>query len=612
MPPVAERRSRGATLALPLLLAVGLYGVFYVGLDVRTVPQVKLTTPVPSVQALRAGRLRDAGAFQAHSTAEAAVKLQVRPRGSDVEARAVTLRERPRSSDVEAPAPVPELAPVGRVRERPLLSQRTPAWDRLREEGLFHDNSGYLRIEPQNADELAEKTFWEDRVKAEFHDGACALPTPRRAPGSSRGATGCRRVANNTKQCLPKLIIMGQFKAGTTALFDMLAQHPDVLLPRKTEELKWHEMCPLNKPACVIKEVNGACMACRARVCAAAHLQRHAGFTRLSERQRWDERALFSRYHILPVQDDDDTRPVMEASPYYLSGMPDSFEDLTRFTRYIPGVKMIALVLNPVDRAFSEYIMFSEPPFKQNASGCGRGPLRARFETLAVEELAVASPALNEDGTLAHRCLKDSTKWQQVPRAAGQSGTRMRAPCRTISLDTWFLQIFAGGCFAGANTSITFRCGCVYWGLTSWPWCATKTWTHTLSVCLQSCKSGRACGQLCSRRCTPTWPGVGAASRAGRGTPRRRPRPTADDALALGRGRRRSGCTPRRPRLCRRTLRRTMPSLRSSRARISTTGPAGSAQCTSARARATTGPTGWLRSRKPLRAADGRAAPRSC
>ena len=43
-------------------------------------------------------------------------------------------------------------------------------------------------------------------------------------------------------------------------MFDMLAQHPDVLLPRKTEELKWHEMCPLNKPACVIKEVNGVCM----------------------------------------------------------------------------------------------------------------------------------------------------------------------------------------------------------------------------------------------------------------------------------------------------------------------------------------------------------------
>ena len=157
MPPVAERRSRGATLALPLLIAVGLYGVFYVSLDVRTVPQVKLTTPVPSVHALRAGRLRDADALRAHSTAEAAVKLRGRPRGSDV----------------EAPAPAPDLAPLGQERVRPLLSQRTPAWDRLREEGLFHDNSGYLRIEPQNADELAEKTFWEERVLHEFRDGAC-------------------------------------------------------------------------------------------------------------------------------------------------------------------------------------------------------------------------------------------------------------------------------------------------------------------------------------------------------------------------------------------------------------------------------------------------------
>jgi len=57
----------------------------------------------------------------------------------------------------------------------------------------------------------------------------------------------------------PALTPAPQFKAGTTALFDMLAQHPDILLPRKTEKLKWHEMCPLNKPACVIKEVNGAC-----------------------------------------------------------------------------------------------------------------------------------------------------------------------------------------------------------------------------------------------------------------------------------------------------------------------------------------------------------------
>jgi hypothetical protein len=190
-------------------------------------------------------------------------------------------------------------------------------------------------------------------------------------------------------------------------------------------------------------------------------MQRRAGFTRLSERQRWDERAMFSRYHILPVQEADDTRPVMEASPYYLSGMPDSFEDLTRFTRYIPGVKMIALVRNPVDRAFSEYIMFSEPPFKRNASGCGHGPLRARFETLAVEELAVASPALNEDGTLAHRCLTDSTKWQQVPRAAGRSGTLQPAPRLRIACSRAPpTQISGAGCCGGASTSTTFRAGC--------------------------------------------------------------------------------------------------------------------------------------------------------
>lgn len=33
------------------------------------------------------------------------------------------------------------------------------------------------------------------------------------------------------------------------------------------------------------------------------------------------------------------TDTVTQASPYYLSGMVDSYEDLTRFTRYIPGVR---------------------------------------------------------------------------------------------------------------------------------------------------------------------------------------------------------------------------------------------------------------------------------
>jgi hypothetical protein len=151
-----------------------------------------------------------------------------------------------------------------------------------------------------------------------------------------------------------------------------------------------------------------------------------AGFTRIGERQRWTERGLMSRYHILPLQEADDTRRVMEASPYYLSGMVDAFEDLTRFVKYIPDVKVIALVRNPVDRAFSEYLMFSEPPFRGNKTGCGRGPSKARFEELAVEELAIASSRLLEDPTVKHRCLTESSKWQHVPLTAGRNGFRGR------------------------------------------------------------------------------------------------------------------------------------------------------------------------------------------
>ena len=200
MAPAAERR-RGATLALPLLLVVGLYGVFYVGLDVRTTaPQVR-STPVPAVQAFRAARIRDADTWQARSSADAAVTLQAQPRSSEEE---------------EAPAPAP--APSARrERERPLLSQRTPAWDRLLKEGLYHKNSGYPRIEPQNADEQAENAFWEDRVANEFRGGACA-PLHGRSLAAHARATGCRRLANNTKQCLPRLIIMGQAREHRRAL----------------------------------------------------------------------------------------------------------------------------------------------------------------------------------------------------------------------------------------------------------------------------------------------------------------------------------------------------------------------------------------------------------
>lgn len=148
-----------------------------------------------------------------------------------------------------------------------------------------------------------------------------AVPPPSRPFASPPCELGCQRYKGGVKRCLPKLIIIGMFKCGTTAMFDTIAQHPDVLLPRKLENGEWHEKCPLGKPSCVIKEVNG--------------------FVRLGEKMRWSERALLQRYGmgLMPNQTEDDERPVMEASPYYFAGMVDAADDLERIVRYIPDVK---------------------------------------------------------------------------------------------------------------------------------------------------------------------------------------------------------------------------------------------------------------------------------
>lgn len=124
---------------------------------------------------------------------------------------------------------------------------------------------------------------------------------------------------------------------------------------------------------------------------------------------------MLSRYDpISPDVDASDTRAVLEASPYYLSGFPDSFEDLTRWPRFSPGVKLVALVRNPVERAFSEYVMLSERPFRRGANGCAWGH-NTSFEMLAEEELRVRGPELLDDPNLLGACLRESTKWQQVP-----------------------------------------------------------------------------------------------------------------------------------------------------------------------------------------------------
>lgn len=289
-----------------------------------------------------------------------------------------------------------------------LVSRRTPEWTRLLAEGLFSDEYPRPQLTAEQARNLRED---EARVAQQWPNGACspacgecsdpahshASPTPRTA--------GCKLLPGGQKRCLPRLIIMGQFKCGTTALFDTLAQHPDLLLLHTKEDFT--QKCPRQQPRCVIKEANG--------------------FIRVADDGRWTETVLLNKYDPLtPDVPLNDTRPVLEASPYYLSGMPDSFEDLTRLPRYVPGVKMIALVRNPVERAFSEYVMLSEPPFRRNRRGCKFGH-NFSFEDLMTEELELQSPALQDDPKTMNFCLRESTKWQPaLPLPNGTSRFRGR------------------------------------------------------------------------------------------------------------------------------------------------------------------------------------------
>lgn len=85
-------------------------------------------------------------------------------------------------------------------------------------------------------------------------------------------------------------------------------------------------------------------------------------------------------------------------------------EDLSRLVRYIPGVKVVVLVRNPVNRAYSDYVMFSDPPFL-HGNGCIDGHGHS-FEELVAEELEVRSFRLLTDNALKYPCLMESTRWQ--------------------------------------------------------------------------------------------------------------------------------------------------------------------------------------------------------
>lgn len=116
----------------------------------------------------------------------------------------------------------------------------------------------------------------------------------------------------------PEFLVIGAYKSGTTALHHALRQHPMLYLPRK--------------------EVNYFAFADGAG--------RQRPVTRSSVLNTNDYLALF--------RDADPQAIVGESSPEYMAN-PAAFP---RIVATLPTVRMIAVLRNPVERAYSDYLMY--------------------------------------------------------------------------------------------------------------------------------------------------------------------------------------------------------------------------------------------------------------
>lgn len=117
---------------------------------------------------------------------------------------------------------------------------------------------------------------------------------------------------------LPNFLIIGAAKSGTTALHTFLKQHPDIYMatPKELRFFSYTGPYPENLPEKYI----------------------HRGVTILEEYER----------HFADARSE---KILGEASPMYLY-TPGTAE---RIKSLIPNVKLLAILRNPVDRAFSAY-----------------------------------------------------------------------------------------------------------------------------------------------------------------------------------------------------------------------------------------------------------------
>ncbi len=121
---------------------------------------------------------------------------------------------------------------------------------------------------------------------------------------------------------LPTFLIVGVQKAGTTSIYGYLKEHPQVYMsPIKETNFfgtDWEKKIEKKPDTGTRKRINS-----------------------------WE------RYCELFI-DVKDEIAIGEASPNYLANYKTSSEMIQR---YVPDVKMIAILRNPVDRAYSDYLM---------------------------------------------------------------------------------------------------------------------------------------------------------------------------------------------------------------------------------------------------------------
>lgn len=144
---------------------------------------------------------------------------------------------------------------------------------------------------------------------------------------------------------LPNFLIIGAMRSGTTSLADTLSQHPDVVIPSKEPHFFSFEGKSTDIPKIT---------------------------TTIAEYQ-----ALFDGKEDILARGD--------ASPRYL---PDRSAP-ARIQRYIPDVKLIAVLRDPVDRAYSNF--YHEVKIGCNPAESFEDALRINDETAANDEFQLSA-----------------------------------------------------------------------------------------------------------------------------------------------------------------------------------------------------------------------------